>query len=521
MAAVLTNQPRRILGALTTTFTAPPACWTPAHHPQIPVGWLGQYCAPTDIQDDADCWPPTTTGAPRTNSAFFGWGFYSPGLECPAGYTSACTASATSQGWRIQFRIDPEETFVGCCPEGYACHNENGQTCISKARATTFQTYQCESGSTINLAPMTLPNTQQNWSQAYIYAPMIQLAWKISDLPTEPRPSATADADEPSGGGISTGAIAGIAVGAAAVVIAIVVGAFLLWRMKRRGAAQGGSSESNIEYTSIGKGTPPPVEYAGSSPDDQVKQMNHYYSGQPDSQQWHPTMKESQMTPYELGQTEAPAELGGVRWDVHGRAEAPGPEVVPMELESPQGTSVLSNTLALNHHPCPFAAFGSVIVNHTSSNPQGDLVCTGSNQNSVTGNPTLHGEMAAINNCSKVFLSPAYNMTPAESLAAFKHLTIYTNAESCPMCAAAVRWAGFREYVYGVSIRELIELGWEQLDIGSEEVIGSGVGMRDEDPEVVLGEVRRDESRVLFGWQFGEGACPKGCGRWGGSCVPV
>ncbi|KAK0666809.1 cytidine deaminase-like protein [Cercophora samala] len=107
-----------------------------------------------------------------------------------------------------------------------------------------------------------------------------------------------------------------------------------------------------------------------------------------------------------------------------------------------------ANALALTH-PCPFAAFGTVIVNHTSDNPQGTLICTGANQSSRMGNPTLHGEITAINNCSSLFVSCAYNMTPAESLAAFKHLTIYTNAESCPMCAAAVRWAGFREYIYG------------------------------------------------------------------------
>ncbi|KAK0726511.1 cytidine deaminase-like protein [Apiosordaria backusii] len=180
-----------------------------------------------------------------------------------------------------------------------------------------------------------------------------------------------------------------------------------------------------------------------------------------------------------------------------------------------------SNTLSLNNHPCPFAPFGTAIVNHTTSNPHGDLICTGSNQNSLTGNPTLHGEIAAINNCSSIFLSPRYNMTPAESLAAFQHLSIYTNAESCPMCAAAVRWAGFREYVYGVSIEELIGFGWGQLDIGSEEVIFSGVGMRGRDPEVVLGGVGRGESGRLFGWQFRKRECPGGCERREGGCRPV
>jgi hypothetical protein len=43
---------------------------------------------------------------------------------------------------------------------------------------------------------------------------------------------------------------------------------------------------------------------------------------------------------------------------------------------------------------CHFAAFGTVIVNHTdtSSDPKGKLVCLSVNQNAQKGNPTLHGE---------------------------------------------------------------------------------------------------------------------------------
>jgi hypothetical protein len=40
--------------------------------------------------------------------------------------------------------------------------------------------------------------------------------------------------------------------------------------------------------------------------------------------------------------------------------------------------------------PCPFAAFGTVIVNHTASDA-GELICMGVNENSKTGNPFLHG----------------------------------------------------------------------------------------------------------------------------------
>lgn len=43
--------------------------------------------------------------------------------------------------------------------------------------------------------------------------------------------------------------------------------------------------------------------------------------------------------------------------------------------------------------PCPFAPFGTVVVNHTDTNsdPKGKLVCMSVNQGIKKGNPTLHG----------------------------------------------------------------------------------------------------------------------------------
>lgn len=45
----------------------------------------------------------------------------------------------------------------------------------------------------------------------------------------------------------------------------------------------------------------------------------------------------------------------------------------------------------LSGSPCPFAAFGTVIVNHTASD-EGELICMGVNENGKTGNPSSHGE---------------------------------------------------------------------------------------------------------------------------------
>ncbi|KAJ7727223.1 hypothetical protein B0H16DRAFT_1735264 [Mycena metata] len=69
--------------------------------------------------------------------------------------------------------------------------------------------------------------------------------------------------------------------------------------------------------------------------------------------------------------------------------------------------------------------------------------------------------MAAIQNCSAILTDPAgpYNLSVARALDAFAEPSLYTNAESCPMCASAIRFSGFREYIYGTSIDTLIQQG--------------------------------------------------------------
>lgn len=45
------------------------------------------------------------------------------------------------------------------------------------------------------------------------------------------------------------------------------------------------------------------------------------------------------------------------------------------------------------------------------------------------------GEIAAINNCTTVLTDPnaEYKLSPSEASKAFENLSLYTNAESCPM----------------------------------------------------------------------------------------
>ncbi|KAF2853029.1 hypothetical protein T440DRAFT_487522 [Plenodomus tracheiphilus IPT5] len=146
--------------------------------------------------------------------------------------------------------------------------------------------------------------------------------------------------------------------------------------------------------------------------------------------------------------------------------------------------------------PCPFGAFGTVIVNHTAASDLGDLVCIGANSNQQTGNPTNHGD----------------------ALKAFADLSLYTNAESCPMCASAIRWAGFREYIYGTSIDTLVQNGWGQIRISSIEVFRESFDLPNQSR--LIGGILTNETNPYFTWQYNpDYPCPTGCSRSGASCV--
>ncbi|KAH9943010.1 guanine deaminase [Epithele typhae] len=170
--------------------------------------------------------------------------------------------------------------------------------------------------------------------------------------------------------------------------------------------------------------------------------------------------------------------------------------------------------------PCPFAAFATAIVNHTVGG-LGELVCIGINSGGTMGNPTMHGEMAAIANCTAVMTDPhgPYNYTAAQASAAFADLSLYTNAESCPMCASAIRWAGFREYIYGSTIEKLIKQGWGQIRIPSLEVFKQSTDLSTESR--LMGAVLTNETDPFFLWQYNpDYPCPDGCARTeaGDSC---
>jgi tRNA(Arg) A34 adenosine deaminase TadA len=100
------------------------------------------------------------------------------------------------------------------------------------------------------------------------------------------------------------------------------------------------------------------------------------------------------------------------------------------------------------------APFGAVIVEQAAAR----IVAEGFNR--CAENPAWHGEMDAINHCARSHAGIDWAL-----------LTLYTTAEPCPMCQAAILWAGIPRVVYGSSITFLKSRGWWQIDIPSAEVV--------------------------------------------------
>lgn len=136
------QSPRTNLGPLTTTFTPPPACTiNVAGCATCAVAYQGQECLTSiGAADATTCWPPTSAGASSVSPPFLGRGFYSPGLICPSGYTSACSATAGgSSAWPVEYPLNYGETAVGCCPT-YVVHLASAPSMKRLYRAARSQT---------------------------------------------------------------------------------------------------------------------------------------------------------------------------------------------------------------------------------------------------------------------------------------------------------------------------------------------------------------------------------------------
>lgn len=288
-----------LLGPLTTAWSQPASCSIfYAANSDSDDSLSGQRCVNVDrdgfgdTEEDPDCWPPRMRGVKDHGLPLYGWGFYSPGLECPIGYTSACTAISGGQQWQVQFEPGPRETAVGCCPKGFSCSvieidRAGGftwaQTCLATSISTNvLYNFRCtgtehtllfttvfveeptsgntdtNNGNTVTVTATVEPKPTKPEPTITLYAPMFQLKFQSTDITTTTlastpsiSSSSAPDSISKSNAGLSTGAKIGIGVGVGigGILLAALVGWFVLWRKKskRTVAAEFGSSPGRFK----------------------------------------------------------------------------------------------------------------------------------------------------------------------------------------------------------------------------------------------------------------------------------
>ena len=83
-------------------------------------------------------------------------------------------------------------------------------------------------------------------------------------------------------------------------------------------------------------------------------------------------------------------------------------------------------------------------------------------RNHASHNPIWHGEMAAIANLSALSTQSVYAIAG--------ELELYTTAEPCPMCMAAIGWSGFGAVLYGTSIPFIAAQGHDQINVRATDI---------------------------------------------------
>jgi guanine deaminase len=87
--------------------------------------------------------------------------------------------------------------------------------------------------------------------------------------------------------------------------------------------------------------------------------------------------------------------------------------------------------------------FGAIVVDRN-----GQIIGEGANRVVAENDLTWHGEMEAIRNaCRKV---GSFKLSGC---------TLYTAGECCPMCAAAIYWAGIERVFYAATVGDALEYG--------------------------------------------------------------
>jgi len=97
--------------------------------------------------------------------------------------------------------------------------------------------------------------------------------------------------------------------------------------------------------------------------------------------------------------------------------------------------------------------FGACIVKH------GEVIALARNTVLAEQDATCHAEINAIRAASR-----------ALGQHQLSGCVIYSTTEPCPMCFAAIHWAGIEHIVYGSRISDVQRLGFNELTIGNRQM---------------------------------------------------
>ena len=100
--------------------------------------------------------------------------------------------------------------------------------------------------------------------------------------------------------------------------------------------------------------------------------------------------------------------------------------------------------------------FGCVIVKDNK------VIGKGHNEVIRRNDPTCHGEMMAIRAaCAEL---GTFDLSSCE---------LYTTAQPCPMCDAAIHWANIKKVYYGCTVSDSDSIGFRDIDLFTETEVES------------------------------------------------
>ena len=136
-----------------------------------------------------------------------------------------------------------------------------------------------------------------------------------------------------------------------------------------------------------------------------------------------------------------------------------------------------------NGHGGPF---GAVVVK------DGKMIASGHNCVLKDNDSTCHGEIAAIRKAEATLKT--YDLSGCE---------LYTTAEPCPMCLAAILWANIGKVYYGCSVEDTEIIGFrdkkfEKLLGERAELLGSFLEQRDREVCLALFEEYNQMNKTIY-----------------------